>query len=207
MWLNDPYGRNVFGVPPTSNGDFAWVQHMIKSMAAKTGRMAIVLPQGVLFRGGKENEIRQNLIETDMIECIIGLAGNLFYGATLAACILVLRKSKPLPMRGKIMMVDASTLYKPGRAQNFLLIEHVDAIFDFASGSTSVPEFSEMVPIENIREQGYNLNVSRYVKRGTKEDTITVDEAIKNFMDRIAGVVEAEERFIQLLRQEGLLNG
>jgi len=206
MWINDPYGRNIFGVPSASNGDFAWVQHMIKSMASKTGRMAVVLPQGILFRGGKDSGIRQELIESDMIECIIGLAGNLFYGTGLAACILILRKKKPLATRGKIKIVDASSIYKPGRAQNFLLDEHINIIFNYATGTNDAEGFSKTVPIDKIRDQGYNLNISLYIEKATEEDAITVEEAINNLKDSIATAYESEDRFIQLLRDEGLLN-
>nr|WP_277813812.1 N-6 DNA methylase [Pseudomonas aeruginosa] len=87
--------RNFAGLPPSSSGDFAWVQHMVKSMAAVTGRMAVVLPQGALFRKGVEGSIRQKLLEMDLVEAVIGLAPNLFYGTGLAACILVLRNRKP----------------------------------------------------------------------------------------------------------------
>jgi type I restriction enzyme M protein len=89
LWLNDPFGRNFAGLPPSSSGDFAWVQHMVKSMADVTGRMAVVLPQGALFRKSVEGSIRQKLLEMDLVEAVIGLAPNLFYGTGLAACILV----------------------------------------------------------------------------------------------------------------------
>lgn len=204
LWSNDPDGRNMFGLPPTSNGDFAWVQHMIKSMATKTGRMAVVLPQGVLFRGGKEGEIRRKLLDTDLLDCIIGLAGNLFYGATLAACVLVLRKSKTPERRRKVMMVDASTLYKPGRAQNFLLDEHVQTIYNYASGNEDIEGFCRLVSLDEIRENDYNLNISRYVRKITEEECITVAEAASRLKMSVAAAYEAEERFIALLKREGL---
>lgn len=94
IWINDPYGRNFAGLPPAKTGDFAWVQHMIKSMSPKTGRMAVVLPHGVLFRMAKEGKIRRKLLEMDILEAIIGLGPNLFYGNGLAACILVFRETK-----------------------------------------------------------------------------------------------------------------
>ena len=94
VWSSDPYGRNFAGMPPAKSGDFAWVQHMIKSMAPKTGRMAVVLPHGALFRMGKEGEIRKRLLGMDLLEAVIGLGPNLFYGTGLAACILVFRQKK-----------------------------------------------------------------------------------------------------------------
>ncbi len=92
-WVNDPFGRNIGGVPPKSNGDMAWVQHMVKSMNS-TGRMTVVLPHGALFRKGAEGTIRQALIEQDLLEAVIGLGPNIFYGAQLAACVMVFKQNK-----------------------------------------------------------------------------------------------------------------
>ena len=115
IWINDPYGRNFAGLPPKSYGDYAWVQHMIKSMAGKSGRMAVVLPHGTLFRKGVEQKIRINILEKDILEAVIGLGQNLFYGTTLAACILILRKKKVTGHKKRVLFIDASTLFKKGR--------------------------------------------------------------------------------------------
>ena len=112
VWVNDPYGRNFAGMPPAKSGDFAWVQHMIKSMAPATGRMAVVLPHGALFRMGKEGEIRKKILQMDLLEAVIGLGPNLFYGSGLAACILVLRQRKRKD-RKKVETVEvAQTTYE-----------------------------------------------------------------------------------------------
>jgi type I restriction enzyme M protein len=108
VWINDPYGRNFAGLPPAKSGDFAWVQHMVKSMARKTGRMAVVLPHGVLFRMSKEGEIRRKLLEMDILEAVIGVGQNIFYGTGLAPCVLVFRDSKPKAHRQKDCL-DLST--------------------------------------------------------------------------------------------------
>ncbi len=119
VWINDPYGRNFAGLPPAKSGDFAWVQHMIKSMARKTGRMAVVLPHGVLFRMSREGEIRRKLLEMDILEAVIGLGQNVFYGTGLAPCVLVFRDSKPREHRQKVLFIDASREFKPaGRRMN-----------------------------------------------------------------------------------------
>jgi type I restriction enzyme M protein len=120
LWENDPWGSAFTGLPTDDNGDFAWVQHMVKSMAESRGRMAVVLPQGALFRGGVEGQIRQYLLKQDWVETVIGLAPNLFYGTGLAACILVLRKRKSPQRAGNVLIVDASSRFRKGRAQNFL---------------------------------------------------------------------------------------
>jgi len=108
VWASDPYGRNFAGMPPAKTGDFAWVQHMIKSMAPATGRMAVVLPHGALFRKGKEGEIRQKILQMDLLEAVIGLGPNLFYGTGLAACILVFRQRKRKDRKKKVLILDAS---------------------------------------------------------------------------------------------------
>ena len=118
VWESDPWGRAFAGLPTDKSGDMAWVQHMVKSMAPGHGRMGVVLPQGALFRGGVEGKIRQHLLENDLIEAVIGLAPNLFYGTGLAACILVLRTPKPANRSKKVLIVDASTLFRKERAQN-----------------------------------------------------------------------------------------
>src|SRR5260370_265659 len=128
VWASDPYGRNFAGMPPAKSGDYAWVQHMIKSMAPASGRMAVVLPHGALFRMGAEGAIRKKILQMDLLDAIIGLAPNLFYGTTLAACILVFRQRKTRDRKKTLLIVDASREFKTGRAQNELLPEHVERI-------------------------------------------------------------------------------
>jgi len=101
-WIHDPFGRNIAGTPPKSNGDYAWVQHMISSMAPLTGRMGIVLPHGALFRGGAEGRIRKALIEEDLLEAVIGLGPNLFYGTGISACVLIFRHNKDESGKNKV---------------------------------------------------------------------------------------------------------
>ena len=127
-WASDPYGRNFAGMTPDMTGDYAWVQHMVKSMAPKTGRMAVVLLHGALFRMGAEGIIRQKLLGMDLLEAVIGLGPNLFYGTGLATCILVIRQRKTKERRKRVLVIDASREFKTGRAQNELLPEHVEHI-------------------------------------------------------------------------------
>jgi type I restriction enzyme M protein len=204
LWANDPYGRSFAGLPPAKNGDFAWVQHMIKSMAPKTGRMAVVLPHGVLFRMGKEGEIRRKILEMDMLEAIIGLGPNLFYGATLAACILVFRETKPKDHRNKVLFIDASHELKAGRAQNELLPGHVDAIFGWYDGYKNVEGVCRVVSLEEIRANDFNLNIPRYVERVTEEEAMTVDQALVNLKESLTAAYAAEDHLLELLKREGL---
>ncbi|MDQ3637956.1 MAG: type I restriction-modification system subunit M [Actinomycetota bacterium] len=206
LWTNDPYGRNFAGLPPSKSGDFAWVQHMIRSMAPKTGRMAVVLPHGVLFRMSKEGQIRRKLLEMDLLEAVIGLGPNLFYGTGLAACILVFREAKPETHRQKVLFIDASREFKTGRAQNELLPEHVGNIHRLYEDYRDVEGVCRVVDLEEIRENDFNLNIPRYVEPVIEEETMTVDEAVSNLKDSLDAAYAAEDRLKNLLQREGLLN-
>ena len=207
IWGSDQYGRNFLGVPPASSGDFAWIEHMIKSMKYRTGRMAVVLPQGVLFRAGKEGKIRKALLDTDMLDTVIGLGPNLFYGTGLSACILILRMNKLPSQKGKVLFVNASSIYKRGRAQNELLPEHVDRICELATEYKDVAGFSCVVTTEDIGKNGDNLNISRYIESVSNDTEILLSQALANLKQSLKAVGDAEEHLKKLLIQEGLLNG
>ena len=205
IWASDRYGRNFLGIPPAKTGDFAWIQHMIKSMKPKKGRMAVVLPQGVLFRAAKEGEIRKKLLEMDLLDTVIGLGPNLFYGTGLSACVLILRQDKPANRKKKVMFVDASKTYKAGRAQNELLDEHVDQIYTWATEYRDIEGVCRLVSLDEIRKNDYNLNIPRYIEPIVEEESITIDEAIANLKQSMADAYEAEENLKNLLRKEGLM--
>src|SRR5699024_10080042 len=112
-WASDKCGRNERGgVPPKQYADWAWVQHMLTSADPQTGRVAIVLPQGALFRGGAEARVRTHVLGADLIDAVIGMAPNLFYGTGLAACVLILRLEKPAERRGKVLFINGESLFK-----------------------------------------------------------------------------------------------
>ncbi len=201
LWLNDPFGRNFAGLPPSSSGDFAWVQHMVKSMAEGGGRMAVVLPQGALFRKGAEGEIRRRLLEMDLVEAVIGLAPNLFYGTGLAACILVLRKRKQAAHKNKVLIADASRLFRRGRAQNFLESEHAAEILGWYRGFADVQDAVRVVTLDEIQAEDWTLNISRYVLPPLQEDIPPLPEAIAAFKAALARCREAEERLAQVMTE------
>lgn len=205
QWINDPFGRNFAGLPPSSSGDFAWVQHMVKSMADVTGRMAVVLPQGALFRRGAEGSIRQKLLEMDLIEAVIGLAPNLFYGTGLAASILVLRKRKPVERKNKVLIVDASRLFKRGRAQNFLEPEQADEILAWYQSFTDVQNAARVVTLDEIKSEDWTLNISRYVLPSMQEEIPPLPDAIAAFKDALGRCREAEQRLAQVMSDGGWL--
>ncbi len=205
VWDNDPYRRNFAGMPPASYGDYAWVQHMIASMAKPHGRMAIVLPQGALFRKGAEGKIRSKLLEMDLLEAVIGLGPNLFYGTTLAACICIFRQQKDELHKGNVLFIDASGLFKKGKNQNELLPDHVDQIYSWYTAFDTKTGISHVASMDDIREQDYNLNISLYVDPVIEEDTTTVAEALAELKKAAQECEAAEACLKQLLSEEGLL--
>ena len=205
VWASDPWQRNFAGLPPSSSGDFAWVQHMVSSMAAKTGRMAVVLPQGALFRGGAEGAIRQKLLERDLLEAVIGLAPNLFYGTGLAACVLVLRARKAKERKGRVLFVDAAGLFRKGRAQNTLEPEHAAEILRLVEGFAAVPHRAHVATLDEIKALDGTLNIPRYVAPAPKEEVLPLPVAVARFKDALAKAREAEERLAKLLEEDGWL--
>lgn len=200
-WTNDPYGRNIAGVPPQGNGDLAWVQHMIKSMRVRTGRMAVVLPHGALFRKGAEGRIRKALIQMDLLEAVIGLGSNIFYGTQLAACVLVFRKTKKENRRNKILFIDASDQIRVGRAQNFLEPEHVKKIYRWFSDFIDVENYVKVASFTEIEANDFNLNIPLYVEKIIEDNLPTVDEALKDLKIAWEECQKAENKFQEKLNE------
>ncbi|MEM6316843.1 MAG: class I SAM-dependent DNA methyltransferase [Bacteroidota bacterium] len=200
-WANDPYGRNIAGVPPKGNGDMAWVQHMIKSMQPKNGRMAVVLPHGALFRKGAEGRIRKALLEQDLLEAVIGLGGNIFYGTQLAACVLVFRQQKTSDKKGKILFIDASDQIRTGRAQNYLEPQHVQQIYDWYQAFTDVENYVTAATYQDLQANDFNLNIPLYVEKIIEDDLPSVEEALVDLKKAWEESLEAEEKFKSILKQ------
>ncbi|HEX2972357.1 MAG TPA: class I SAM-dependent DNA methyltransferase, partial [Tepidisphaeraceae bacterium] len=203
VWTSDPYGRNFAGMPPAKSGDYAWVQHMITSMAPTTGRMAVVLPHGALFRMAREGEIRRKILQMDILEAVIGLGPNLFYGTGLAACILVLRERKKRDRKNKVLILDASREYKTGRAQNELLPEHVARIHDWYRGFKDVEGIARVITLDEIAANDHNLNIPRYVQPKLDQETLTVDQAMKRLQQSAEAAFAAEQKLVSILQKEG----
>jgi len=206
VWMNDPYGRNFAGLPPKKCGDFAWVQHMIRSMDAQKGRMAIVLPHGALFRMGSERRIRTAILDMDLLDMVIGLAPNLFYGTGLAAAILVLRHNKPQDHKRQVLMIDASKQFGRGKNQNTLEAEHVSAIHDWCRSYRDIDGIAKVVSVDEIASNDYNLNISRYIEREATEETISLGEALKYLEWSLEEAYAAENYLEALLREARLMS-
>ncbi|MCC6531285.1 MAG: SAM-dependent DNA methyltransferase [Burkholderiales bacterium] len=205
VWAADPYGRNFAGMPPAKSGDYAWVQHMIKSMAPATGRMAVVLPHGALFRMGKEGEIRKKILQMDLLEAVIGLGPNLFYGTGLAASILILRQRKKKDRRKKVLILDASREFKTGRAQNELLPAHVERIHGWYRDYLDVEGIARVVTLDDIAANDHNLNIPRYIEPKNAQEVLSVEEAMKRLRESADAAFAAEDKLIAILKREGLM--
>jgi type I restriction enzyme M protein len=205
VWASDRFGRNLAGMPPKRSGDYAWVQHMVKSMAAKSGRLAVVLPQGVLFRTGAERRIRQHLFEADLVEAVIGLAPNLFYGTPLAACALILRARKSDERKNKVLLIDAQEFYRRGKNQNTLEPEHRQRIEALYAAYTDAEGLARVATLDELASNGFDLNIGRYVTLANEDEAPGRVEATEAFRRARDEATAADERLLHLLRAEGLL--
>jgi len=175
---NDPYNRfEGFGIPPSKNGDYAFLLHIVKSLK-NTGTAAVILPHGVLFRGNAEGTIRKNLIERGYIKGIIGLPANLFYGTGIPACILVLDKEQAGSREG-IFMIDGSEGYLKDGNKNRLRERDIHKIVDLFRSQKEEPGYSRFVPNGEIRDNEYNLNIPRYIDGSRDEDIQDIEGHLK----------------------------
>ena len=179
---SDGYGRFRFGVPPRTKGDLAFVQHMVAVLNA-AGRLGVVMPHGVLFRGSAEGKIRQGLLQEDLFEAVIGLAPNLFYGTGIPASILVLNRDKPAERKGKVLFIDASGEFEEGSNQNRLRDQDIEHISKAFHAFADVEKYARVVPLSEIEQNDWNLNISRYVDTSDEEERVDVGEAVRKLRE------------------------
>jgi type I restriction enzyme M protein len=203
-WLSDRYGRNTLGgVPPKKNADWAWVQHMYKSMASKSGRIAVVLPQGSLFRSGAEGRIRQSFLEKDLIECVIGMASNLFYGTGLAPCIIILKAVKSKDRAKKVLFINSETLFKRGRNQNTLEDEHLSEILKLYENFKSVEGFSHLSSNTEIKNNNYNLNIPLYIAHAQNGEQPSLQQCLVNLKSAHENVLISRQSLLAEIEKWG----
>ena len=197
----DPFKRFAnFAIPPKSKGDYAFVIHMIQSLN-ENGRMGVVLPHGVLFRGSSEGKIRQKLIEDNLLDAVIGLPANLFFGTGIPACILVFKKNR---VNQNILFIDASDDFEKGKNQNSLTDEHINKILETYCNRQGVEKYSHIATIEEIRENEYNLNIPRYVDTFEEETPIDLDVTKTNIAKLEAEIAEIKVKMNNYLSELGL---
>lgn len=166
---NDPFYRFRRGIPPKTKGDYAFILHMIETLRPDTGRMGVVVPHGVLFRGSREGKIRQQLIEENLLDAVIGLPEKLFFGTGIPAAILVFRQNKA---DNNVLFIDASREFTAGKNQNQLNDEHIQKIVTTYNNRQTVDKYSYLAGLQEIQENDYNLNIPRYVDTFEEEEEI-----------------------------------
>jgi type I restriction enzyme M protein len=207
-WAEDPYGRSALGVPPAGYADFAFIEHMLATMSESSGRLAVVMPHGALFRGGVEKDIRRQTIESGTLDAVIGLAPNLFYNTTIPACILVCRSARAAEREGHVLFVDGSERFAKGRSQNELTDLDVEALID-AYRSGEDPDGAggarvRAVPVADIEANGWDLNIGLYLQRELEEE-VDVGVAISRYEEERLALRAAEDRLEAALREAGFV--
>ena len=186
---NDKFGRFKRGLPPKTKGDYAFILHMIETLKPKSGRMGVVVPHGVLFRGSSEGKIRQQLIDENLLDAVIGLPEKLFYGTGIPAAILIFKKQK---VDDNVLFIDASREFKAGKNQNLLSADNIAKIVTTYCNGGNVDKYAYLASLKEIKENDYNLNIPRYV------DTFEEEEEI----DLLAVRAEREQLKTQLAELE-----
>lgn len=196
---NDPRFSN-YGVAPKSAADFAFLLHGFNYLSG-SGTMAIILPHGVLFRGGAEANIRKKLIHDDNIDCIIGLPSNLFYSTGIPVCIIVLKKCRK---SSDVLFINAAELYEKGKKQNVLEDKHIDKIVDTYRNRTEEERFSRCVSLKEIKENDYNLNITRYVSLAQEEVQIDLKANHASLKEIESKIAISKEKLNGFLEELGL---
>ena len=191
----DKYGRNFLGTPPQGRADYAFFQHILCSMDDSTGRCAILFPHGVLFRN-EEKDMRAKLVNSDLIECIIGIGKNLFFNSPMEACIVICRTSKPVNRRGQILFINAKNEVTRKNAQSYLEEQHIRKISDTYREYRCEEGFSSIATLDQIRNNDYKLSIPLYVRReddkevsGNESD---IENSISEWQDSLISFREAD---------------
>ena len=206
----DPHHRfDRYGaIPPKTRGDLAFLLHML-GVTNADGMVGVVMPHGILFRSGAEGKIRRGIVEADLFEAVIGLASNLFFGASIPVAICVLNKAKPVERRGKVLFVDAAQegYFRPGKAQNFIDSEHIGKIVEAFRAFEEVERFAHVADLEEIESNDFNLNISRYVDTTEPVEVMSVEEALAQLRDAEQRREEAVAKMDELLAELGYAKG
>ena len=198
----DGHGRFRFGVPPKTKGDFAFVQHMVATLNMR-GKMGVVMPHGVLFRGSSEGKIREGMLREDLVEAVVGLPPNLFYGTGIPAAILVFNRAKAKARKGKVLFVEASREFREGSNQNYLRDEDVKKIAASVHAFEDVERYARVVDVEEVEKNDWNLNISRYVDTAEAEERVDVASAVAKLREAEQARDEAKAAMDGFLRELG----
>jgi len=188
----DPFGRYPYGTPPKDAGDLAFIQHMIATLNAE-GKMGVVVPHGVLFRGSSEKDIRKGILEDDLLEAVIGLPSGLFYGTGIPAALLIINKNKPHDRKGKVLFINGELEYQEGKNQNKLRDEDIAHVLQVYDAYQDEKRYSKVVSMDEIRENDYNLNIRRYADTSPPPEPYDVKAILHGGIP----VSEVEDEYIQ----------
>ncbi len=198
---NDTFKRfRNYVIPPKSKGDYAFVIHMIQSLN-ENGRMAVVLPHGVLFRGSSEGKIRQKLIDENLLDAVIGLPANLFFGTGIPACILVFKKNR---QNSDILFIDASNEFEKGKNQNNLNDAQITKIIFTYNNRQEVEKYAHLATVEEVKSNEYNLNIPRYVDTFEEEEQIDLEATKTNIARLELELLEIKTKMNKFLSELGL---
>ena len=165
--------------------------------------MGVVLPHGVLFRGGSEGNIRKGIIEDDLIEAVVGLPSNLFFGTGIPACVLIINKDKEESKKGKVLFIDGSNEYQEGKNQNYLREQDIEKTVSAFKGYADIEKYCRVVKLKEIKENDYNLNIKRYVDTSEEEERIDVRVKVEELRELEAEYAVIEEKFSGYLKMLG----
>jgi type I restriction enzyme M protein len=200
----DPYGRNMYGVPPQGRADYAFFQHIIKSMNKKTGRCAILFPHGVLFRDA-EKEMRKKMVADDLIECVLGLGPNLFYNSPMSSCVVVCRMNKSLEQKGKILFIDAYDEVTKEKTQSFIEDHHRMKIVSAYRNFKNIENFARVVTNDEVLANDGNLNLPLYIlpANGNIAGPKTFHDAVQNWQNKINVRVSSHKQLLSIFKDGG----
>ena len=201
----DKYGRNFLGTPPQGRADYAFFQHILKSMKPDTGRCAILFPHGVLFRN-EEASMREKLIKSDLVDCVIGLGPNLFFNAPMEACVVICRMpgSKPVAHKGKILLINAVNEVTRKNAQSYLEDHHIRKIADAYNGYADIEGFARVIAIEDTEKYNYSLSIPLYISSPVDENPEELKTLDQCYADWLASSYEMHEEYDELLSMLGM---
>lgn len=203
MAATDQYNRFHAGVPPKSKGDWAFISHMIATAVEGKGRVGVVVPHGVLFRGGQEGKIRQYMIEQNILAGVVGLPANLFYGAGIPAALMIFDKARTTGAKEDVFFIDASREFAQGTNQNRLRKEDIDKIVETFHSRTVIGKYSHLASFDEIKENDFNLNIPRYVDTFEPEPEIDMEAVQKDIARINSELAEVEAKMDGYLKELG----
>jgi len=204
----DKYKRFWRGVPPKDKGDFAFITHMVETAKPKTGRIAVIVPHGVLFRGGAEGKIREQLLKENIIEAVIGLPAGLFQTTGIPVAILVIDRSREKggenESKKDVFFIEASKEFKANKAQNILTEENIEKIYSTYKTRKDVEKFARKVNFKEIEENDFNLNITRYVDTFTEETPVDIKANLKELAELEPQLEKLEKQMVVYLKELGI---